>query len=73
MKAYLRLSCVSLTILSLNYLPSLAQETESTGRAVTQQDWINFMPVFIASIIIVLVVDAFFIVPIFRKRQNKQN
>lgn len=59
-------------ITTLNILPTLAQDAEIAGRAVTKQDWINFMPVFIGSIIIVLAVDAFFILPIFRKNNEKK-
>lgn len=57
----------------LNILPSLAQEAEAGGRAVTREDWISFMPVFVGSIIIVLIVDAFFIIPIFRKKDDDKD
>ncbi|GAB5494504.1 MAG: hypothetical protein Phog2KO_47190 [Phototrophicaceae bacterium] len=57
----------------LNIIPTLAQEAETSGRAVTQQDWLNFMPVLIGAIIIVLVVDAVFIIPIFRKKDDEKD
>ena len=67
--AFIRTILTVLLILAFA-LPVLAQD-EVIGRAVTKEDWIGFMPVFIGSIIVVLVVDAFFIVPIFRKNNRK--
>jgi hypothetical protein len=49
-----------------------AQE-EALGREVTKDDWIGFMPIIIGSILLVIVVDAIFILPILRNRQNDVN
>lgn len=64
---------ITCTFVMLNILPTLAQDVEETGRVVTKQDWISFMPVFIGAIIVVIIVDAFFIIPIFRKNNEKED
>lgn len=56
-------------MLLLAVLPALAQD-EVAGRTVTQQDWMGFMPIVIGSIIVVIVVDTVFILPIFRKKDD---
>ena len=61
---------LTLSLILTFVMPVLAQD-ESIGRTVTQEDWLSFMPVVIGSIIVVLVVDAFFIMPIFRKSNGK--
>ena len=57
-------------IVSISLVPIFADEIEPAGRALTRQDWIDFLPVLIASIVIMLVVNAYFIAPIFRKNKN---
>ena len=66
---FIRFSLIIWTFL-LAVMPALAQD-ETTGRVVTQDDWISFMPIVIGSVIVVLIVDAFFIMPIFRKDDQK--
>lgn len=56
-------------IFLLAVMPALAQDAPA-GQVVTKQDWLDFMPIVIGSIIVVLVVDAFFIMPIFRKNNQ---
>ncbi|MGB7342564.1 MAG: hypothetical protein WBC91_26950 [Phototrophicaceae bacterium] len=65
---YVVLACIFLLSSSLAF----AQDSEVVGRAVTRQDWVNFMPVFVGAILVVIIVDAFFLVPIFRKNDNPQ-
>ncbi len=50
-------------------MPSFAQE-DAIGRAVTQDDWSARIPAVIVSILIVLAVNAIFIVPIFRNQHD---
>ena len=64
---YVVLACIFL--LSSSRL-AFAQDSEVVGRAVTRQDWVNFMPVFVGAILVVIIVDAFFLVPIFRKNDK---
>lgn len=65
---FVRFSLIIWTFL-LAVMPALAQDAPA-GQVVTKQDWLDFMPIVIGSIIIVLVVDAFFIMPIFRKNNQ---
>ena len=65
---YVVLACIFLLSSSLAF----AQDSEVVGRSVTRQDWVNFMPVFVGAILVVIIVDAFFLVPIFRKNDNPQ-
>lgn len=65
---FIRLSFVA-WILLLTMIPVLAQD-DLAGEVVTQQDWLDFMPVVIGAIVVVLIVDAFFIMPIFRKNDQ---
>lgn len=60
----------TLIILSMSLMPTLAQTDEALGRDVTQDDWLTYMPILIGSIILVLIIDAVFIIPIFRKSDN---
>ena len=58
-------------IVLISIVPIFADELEPAGRVLTRQDWIDFMPVLIASIAIMLIVNACFIAPIFRKNKNE--
>lgn len=62
-----------LMLMFLLALSGLAQgEAAEMGRAVTRADWIDRIPVVIGAIVLVLLVDAFFIVPIVRSDEGKE-
>ena len=58
---------VLLCLLALTATGALAQDA-ATGRAVTQDDWMARLPIVIAAIVLVLVVDFAFIIPVIRRR-----
>ena len=63
--------CLILVILlTLASLPVLAQETSGQGRVVSQQDWLDRMPIIIGVVVITILIDVVFIVG-FRKREQK--
>jgi hypothetical protein len=57
-------------LLTLTSLPVLAQETSGQGRVVSQQDWLDRMPIIIGVVVITILIDVVFIVG-FRKREQK--
>jgi len=72
-KDKLKQGIIACWVLCVSSLSLLAQQDDTVGREVTRQDWLNYMPVFVGAIIIVIIVDAFFIVPIFRKSANDKH
>lgn len=58
-----------LILLVLTSLPTLAQEVSEQGRIVSQQDWLDRMPIIIGVVIITILIDVAFIVG-FRKREQ---
>ena len=63
---------VTMAFLLLMSAQVFAQEGEALGREVTKDDWMGFMPIIIGSIVLVIVIDAVFILPILRNRQNDE-
>lgn len=55
---------------TLTSLPVLAQEASGQGRVVSQQDWLDRMPIIIGVVVITILIDVVFIVG-FRKREQK--
>ena len=62
---------LSLLFMSLLWTASVFAADEVVGRAATQEDWSARIPIVLISIVIVLVVDGYFILPILRDRGEK--
>ena len=52
-------------LLFINTSAALANET--AGRQVTQADWVHHLPEFVVSVLIVIIIDIIFLIPVIRK------